>query len=137
MSEHTAGRLLQSSTVLICDSEARVVANCTPISEIPLLAIPINEVDANARRIVACWNACEGISDPESYIEHARNMVRDYGKLSAHDTMMTHDRDELREALRIDAMPMLESYCKGDPRTVMKLETLRTLLARHAPKVTT
>lgn len=50
---HTPGPWLQSSTMLVCNEEARVIANCTPMIEIPELAIPIKEVEANARLISA------------------------------------------------------------------------------------
>lgn len=50
---HTPGPWLQSSTVLVCNEEARVIANCTPMVDIPELAIPMRQVDANARLIAA------------------------------------------------------------------------------------
>lgn len=50
---HTPGPWLQSSTVLVCDQDARVIANCTPLVDVPVLAIPINQVAANARLISA------------------------------------------------------------------------------------
>jgi len=50
---HTPGPWLQSSTVLVCDQEARVIANCTPLVDVPALAMPMQHVDANARLIAA------------------------------------------------------------------------------------
>jgi hypothetical protein len=32
----------------------------------------ITDWEANARRLVACWNACEGIEDPENVIPQLR-----------------------------------------------------------------
>lgn len=52
-SKHTPGPWLQSSTVLVCDQEARVIANCTPMVDVPAIAIPLKDVDANARLIAA------------------------------------------------------------------------------------
>ena len=37
-------------------------------------------------------------------------------------------------AILKDVMPMLESYCKSDPRAVMKLDTIRAALRRAKEK---
>jgi hypothetical protein len=58
---HTPGPWLQSSTVLVCNAEAKVIANCTPLSEIPQLAIPIMQADANARLIAAAPELLEAL----------------------------------------------------------------------------
>lgn len=62
----------------------------------------INE--ANARRIAACWNACEGIPteelEPSEYGQHIIDTGLEIGKLTA-------QRDALLEALtRIDSLSM-------------------------------
>jgi hypothetical protein len=61
---HTPGPWLQSSTMLVCSGQARVIANCTPMVDIPELAIPLREVEANARLIAAAPDllaALEGV----------------------------------------------------------------------------
>lgn len=50
------------------------------------------EAQANARRIVACVNACAGIDDPEKYIALAKALADETHKLVA-------QRDELVAAL--------------------------------------
>ncbi len=53
MKKHTPGPWLQSSTMLVCNEEARIIANCTPMVDVPELSIPFDQVDANARLIAA------------------------------------------------------------------------------------
>lgn len=67
--KHTEGKLVISSSTLICTEDARLVANCMPISAVPELSIDMIEAVANAHRLVATWNACEGIEteDLEGY----------------------------------------------------------------------
>lgn len=67
---HTPGPWLQSSTVLVCNSDARVIANCTPLVDVPELAIPMNEVDANARLIAAAPDLLDYL---ERVVENARH----------------------------------------------------------------
>jgi hypothetical protein len=62
MNTETQGRLLLSSTFLICRDDAAVVANLIPMD---VVGIPIHEAEADARRLVACWNACLGTSTEE------------------------------------------------------------------------
>lgn len=60
--KHTPGPWVISSSLLVCNQEAKIVTNCTPMLDVPSISISIHEAIANARRIVACVNACEGIS---------------------------------------------------------------------------
>lgn len=56
----------------------------------------ITDWEANARRLVACWNACEGIEDPENVIpqlRRANDLVQQLEPLRI-------QRDELLAALR-------------------------------------
>ena len=45
--KQTPGPWVVSSTFLVCDSEARIIAQCQPIS-VPLLSITVREAEANA-----------------------------------------------------------------------------------------
>ena len=53
----TPGEWLQSSSMLICDKEARIIANCIPLTEIPELAISFDQVAHNATLISTLRNA--------------------------------------------------------------------------------
>jgi hypothetical protein len=59
---------------------------------------PCDDSEANARRLVACWNACEGISTEslETEVSAAMGWTRTASKLIA----MTTQRNELLEALQ-------------------------------------
>jgi len=102
------------------------------------------EHKANARRLVACWNACEGIST-----ETLESNFSDLGKLG-----MMADRDELIEALQsvvthipkyvlrnhgvVDRYPdgaIVDGGIQEYPRFVDEVAKARALLAKHAPKV--
>jgi len=52
MSAHTPGPWMVSSTYLVCDSEARVIAQCQPIG-VPALDIPVLVAASNGRLIAA------------------------------------------------------------------------------------
>src|SRR5882762_5798984 len=65
-SAHTPGPLTVSSTFLVCNKEAKIVAHFQPINGMPVdLSPSFAEAAANARRIVACINYCEGVSTAE------------------------------------------------------------------------
>lgn len=65
---HTKGELLLSSSFLVCDEEARIVANCVPM-DVPLLSIPPLQAQANAARIVKAWNSHDAL------VEALHNMI--------------------------------------------------------------
>src|SRR3990167_6456767 len=50
---HTPGPWVVSSTFIVCDSEARILAQCQPMLEIPELAPPVGQAQANARLIAS------------------------------------------------------------------------------------
>jgi hypothetical protein len=65
---------------------------------------------ANARRLVACWNACEGIEDPENVIpqlRRANDLVQQLEPLRI-------QRDELLEALRIAKTALVQWHVPGN-----------------------
>jgi len=53
-------------------------------------------------------------------------------ELLDHARRMEGDRAELISALH-NVCPMLESFCKGDPRAVLKLDAIRAALAKVTP----
>jgi hypothetical protein len=55
-------------------------------------------MEANARRLVACWNACEGIST--AALEGKADDILEY------NITLLHQRDELKAALKV----MLRGY---------------------------
>ena len=65
---------------------------------------------ANARRLVACWNACEGIEDPENVIpqlRRANDLVQQLEPLRI-------QRDELLAALRIAKTALVQWHVPGN-----------------------
>ena len=74
MSEHTPGPWIvggRYNSKILCNDGETVIAD--------LWAIPreggVDEGKANARRIVACVNACEGMEDPSSEIDSLRKDI--------------------------------------------------------------
>lgn len=49
----TTGPWIVSSSTLVCDSEARIIANCTSFLDVPDLNVGIKEAVDNARLIAA------------------------------------------------------------------------------------
>ena len=91
--QHTPGRLVVRGGYSIYTTDG------TPVADTCLTAsIPDND-EANARRLVACWNACEGI-DTE-YLEGDDSLPHYARRLMA-------QRDELLAALR------MVMACAGD-----------------------
>ena len=62
-----------------------------------------NITEANARRLAACWNACEGIATPDLEVDNVTftEMLRERTTLKA-------QRDELLAALRV-----VQSQCES------------------------
>jgi len=125
--KHTAGRLVieKGSMFQANDESGKIVASGI-------------ESKANARRLVACWNACEGISTEA--LEHGHEVVLTNRIYQA----LMRDRDELIEALGLmfkaweQLMPNLKNGVVQNYELVCTTAPVkaRALLARHAPKVT-
>ena len=67
MSEHTKGRLKLLAPRWTGDNEAALIICNEAGSSLGIMSpgdpfIGIDESQANARRLVACWNACDGVS---------------------------------------------------------------------------
>ena len=78
----------------------------------------VEEAEANARRLVACWNACEGIATDE-----LEEIARTGGMLGPREDVakIAEQRDELREALQalVDAAWLEDSHAVRFDGTVM------------------
>ena len=118
MSDHTQGRLSQGRTLSTRitqrwsqeeweRNEARerclVFADFTPIDEGRgrRLVAECHQGAEDARRLVACWNACEGMEDPETEVAALR---KDSEYLMASERLRAQviaQRDELLEALKL------------------------------------
>lgn len=99
MSNHTQGKIgIQSSTgPCVIGSATRMICECYDDGE------PQNDEDlANAHRIVATWNACDGIPTADLEQKVVSGFMAD----------LKRQRDELRRALTDlhDQVESLESY---------------------------
>lgn len=80
-SKHTPGPWYVSGQTILQDSERysqiatllRMTFKAKPNGEYH----PCEEMEANAARIVACVNACEGIDDPAQFVQNMRSDNRD------------------------------------------------------------
>ena len=110
MSEHTKGRLVieKSSMFQANDESGKIVASGI-------------ESKANARRLVACWNACDVMADPEEEIAQVMENVR----------VARKERDELIAALRYLQVSTAPDGQWADQAVRSFVDAL---LAKHAPK---
>lgn len=95
MSDHTKGRLRleqSKSGQRFLYSDAHRDPLCGVLRA--TVTLTPEEGEANARRLVACWNACIGI--PTEYVEAATGV----GDISAFRQRTAAERDELLAALR-------------------------------------
>ena len=76
----TQGKWLVSSSVIICDQTARIIANCMPV-EVPSLSIDMTEAIDNARLIAAAPALLEACTDClgslKSLAKHRQSSVID------------------------------------------------------------
>lgn len=123
MSDYTKGRLELLYPYIFAEDRSTSVASIASQADENSRTL----AKANAHRLVACWNAFDGISEPEKYIERARKLNRDVPQLLAHDAMLTQDRAELIEALQtlLDAV-------EGNRVTVGDCNQARNALSKHS-----
>ena len=112
---HTPGPWVVSSSFLVCNEEARIIANCTPFREIETISVPVEQAGNNARRIVACVNACEGL--PDGWLA---NSVEE--RLSAGRDLEV-ERDRLRSE-REELIAMLAKAQELRPRLLRLWQTV-------------
>ena len=92
--QHTPGRLHVNKDVGIYSDKGRLIASVhTPITQ---------HGNADARRLVACWNACDGLTT-----EHLENidmlgetLAGRFAAFHASERELMDTRDELLEALK-------------------------------------
>ena len=115
--QHTPGRLTVRGGYSIYADDGK-----TPVADTCLSnSIPAND-EANARRLVACWNACEGLTT-----EHLENidmlgetLAGRFAAFHASERELMDTRDELLAALK-DVLAAVR-YSSGLPETVMQFE---------------
>lgn len=66
---HSKGPFLVSSTFLVCDAEARVLANCMPMVDVPMLAPTYKEAEANTVMFGAAPDMLEALQVVEKYLK--------------------------------------------------------------------
>jgi len=111
MSEHTQGKLIcRGYSIYTADWKTPVADTCLTAS------LPEND-HANARRLVACWNACEGIADPETVVPRLFRLNDRVPDLEASNASLRSENAALLEALKlardhIDMGALEVSHCK-------------------------
>lgn len=134
MSEHTKERLRviawreHSMSTLVCEpARADGISTETVVAQCEGQGVAKREADA--RRLVACWNACEGISTEN--LERATAS----GDLAVFGQDVMRDRDELIEFVRTYIAARDSGIApnlivdENSPLT----DAARDLLAKHAP----
>jgi RNase H-fold protein (predicted Holliday junction resolvase) len=127
MSEHTDGKLLLSSSFLVCREDAMVVANCLPMDAVGVDS-PL-EAAANARRLVAAWNAVDGI--PTEDLE-SKVVVGFMADLKRQKDELERQRDEA-VALLQEVSDMAEALCEPSRITNKCRQFLATLDRTEKP----
>lgn len=92
MSGHTPGRLVVRGGYSIYADDGK-----TPVADACLTNSVADKDEANARRLVACWNACEGISTDE--LETTGGAAVGWTRTASKLIHATTQRGELLEAL--------------------------------------
>jgi len=97
--------------------------------------VALTQSEANAKRIVACVNACEGISDPEKWIEVARNLADDSLKVVANNDALV---EALQKIADLAIAPMVDMADPAEDQArdwsnvaATAWNTARSALAKH------
>jgi hypothetical protein len=148
--KHTQGKLEIAGATVLWSREAKEIVGAVgePIQPVvryqPVTASSENfeKAAANAERLKACWNACEGI--PTEALEQSANVEQSRADKFFAAGRAIQERDELLAALRAwkSAADYGRTYAhlKDAQEDVaeawQQAETLRdAALAKHAPKV--
>ncbi len=122
MSAHTPGRLKVRGgfSIYADDGKTHVADTCLTNS------VPDND-EANARRLVACWNACEGLSTEalEAYGDKRKHPFKDLF------LDMEQKENELLAALKV-LVPILGEWHEENPDHVGHKEVPALKVARAA-----
>ena len=115
---HTQGKLTVSEIGVgfeLDDEKGRCIAQTQQLCAIKN-AEDHDERKANARRLVACWNACDGISTESLEMAAALGGLRDVSPGAA----VFSQRDELLEALQMIASMGLDALqCRDTARAAI------------------
>ena len=96
---------------------------------------------ANARRLVACWNACEGISTEtienlgdgsfKAHIDAALDTTGDVRQVTAERAALLRDKAELVGALVVAEAAMRDGGCGQIAEGETPLDIVQNTIARH------
>lgn len=119
--QHTQGRLTVAGPTIQGGEDACGVplALAHMLNPYAGAAGAADRVEANARRLVACWNACEGMEDPEAEVSALR---KDSEYLMASERLRAkaiEQRDELLAALE-DAVSVCRSISISRDRRIVR-----------------
>lgn len=59
--KHTAGEVSMSSSFMLISEDGKVVISTLPFPGMTDLSVPVLVAEANAKRLMALWNACQNI----------------------------------------------------------------------------
>ena len=138
MSEHTPGLLycVEKNPAIIRSDEAKMeVARASPVY------MDRSERIANARRLVACWNACAGIPTETLECDGWLNIKEMVGRLIERAQSAEASAEEAERLLR-DAFEMLTYMAPRDSHGIIppnqefaeRYDAIRAFLARNTPE---
>lgn len=110
--QHTQGRAYvgaQNDALYIVLGEAPASTNDYPCHDADRTAIAKVYSEQDARRLVACWNACEGMQDPEAEVAALR---KDSEYLMASERLRAQAIEQRNELLAV--AENLEISCPDD-----------------------
>jgi hypothetical protein len=121
--QHTPGRLVADGTVVFFSSNAGGfdIRDCPSPEE-------------NARRLVACWNACEPIADPANVVPRLLMSNERVPELESQVASLIAQRDELLAALKslVEDLELRSSFKTGSQKNVVDCGNGVYLQAKNA-----
>lgn len=126
--QHTSGKLQinHADPLQICDTDGEV-RGCAPVARMAEFG-SVSERRANARRLVAAWNAFEGLDTEliESMVNVPEFFFKQIGLLA--------QRDELLSGLSSLVTSLADSDNEGLIEHAPQMQAARALLATHSKK---